>query len=171
MVRLASPVTTVPRPLFGCGRNRFGIVRIGIGGRHIRSAPSEDCHCRTDSKVPKLRRKRALHFPASSRTPAQVAGRDADDLEHLRGRRLLLKGFSKSVVPALRRTIGVLDSDHGLVGEGLDKFDLFLGEWCTRRKAQEDCTERLTFADKGHARAPPGSPQVCVAIRDIRDRQ
>ena len=56
----------------------------------------------------------------------QIERRAADDLQHVGGRRLLLKRFLE--IARLRLHLieqaRVFDRDDGLVGEGLDKFDL-----------------------------------------------
>ena len=53
----------------------------------------------------------------------QLAGRTADDLEHVGGRRLLLKQFAQLVEQPR-----VLDGDDGLGSEILHQFDLLFGE-------------------------------------------
>ena len=53
----------------------------------------------------------------------QFARRTADDLEHVRGRGLLLQRFAQLVEQPR-----VLDGDDGLCGEILDQFDLLVGE-------------------------------------------
>ena len=53
----------------------------------------------------------------------QIEGRAADDLEHVGGGGLLLQQF-----PQLVEQAGILDRDHGLVGEVLDQLDLLVGE-------------------------------------------
>src|SRR5262249_27517370 len=49
--------------------------------------------------------------------------RAADDLEHIRGRDLLLQGFAQFVEQPR-----VLDGDYGLVGKGLEKHDLLVSK-------------------------------------------
>ena len=60
----------------------------------------------------------------------QVDGRAADDLKNLAGRRLLLQRFGDFGVARLKllEQPHVLDSDHGLVGEGPQQLDLLLRE-------------------------------------------
>ena len=53
----------------------------------------------------------------------EIAGRGVDDLQHLRGRGLLLQCLT-----LLGQQPRVLDRDHGLIGEGGDEFDLPVGE-------------------------------------------
>jgi hypothetical protein len=60
----------------------------------------------------------------------QIAGRTRNNLQHLRGGRLLLERFSE-IVRALAQLIeqaGVLDGDHGLSGETGKQRDLLVGE-------------------------------------------
>ena len=68
--------------------------------------------------------------------PLQVGGRPADDLQHLGGRRLLLQRLRQRAVALLQlgEQAGVLDGDHGLVGEGLDQGDLAVGEGAWLRR-------------------------------------
>src|SRR6516225_1520598 len=54
----------------------------------------------------------------------EIAGRRIDDLQYLGGRGLSLKRL-----PRLGQEARILDGDHRLVGEILDKLDLSLGEW------------------------------------------
>ena len=60
-----------------------------------------------------------------------IAGRAANDLEHLRGGRLLLQRLGKLSRPLLLRLEQprVLYRDHSLVSEGLDQLDLLVSEW------------------------------------------
>src|SRR5262245_31777510 len=70
-------------------------------------------------------------FQHSFKYRLQFAGRFADDLQHFRGRRLLLKRFAQ-IICALMQFVEeprVLDGDDGLCGEVLDQLDLFVGKW------------------------------------------
>ena len=60
----------------------------------------------------------------------QIEGRAADDLEHVRGRGLLLERLAQLRGPRLDlvEQPHVLDRDHRLVGEGGDELDLLVGE-------------------------------------------
>src|SRR5215467_8245106 len=53
----------------------------------------------------------------------QIERRPTDDLKHIGGGSLLLKGFTQLVEQSR-----VLDGDDGLVGESFDQLDLFLRE-------------------------------------------
>ena len=57
-----------------------------------------------------------------------VGGRAADDAEHLGGRRLMLQRLAQFCVALLNlfEQADILDRDHCLVGEGFEKFDLFV---------------------------------------------
>src|SRR5262245_44236830 len=61
----------------------------------------------------------------------EVRWRARDDPQDLRGGRLLLESFGQLLVPRfeLREQPHVLDGDHGLVGERLEKLDLLIGKW------------------------------------------
>ena len=54
----------------------------------------------------------------------QLAGRTADDLQHVGGGGLLLQRFAQLVEQP-----GVLDGDDGLCGEILHQLDLLVAEW------------------------------------------
>ena len=60
----------------------------------------------------------------------KIAGRAADDLQHLRRCSLLLQRFGKLPRALLLRLEQphVLDGDHRLVGEGLSQLDLLVSE-------------------------------------------
>ena len=45
----------------------------------------------------------------------------------------------------------VLDRDHGLVGEGGDQLDLFLGERTNRTARQYEHPDEIAFAQERHA--------------------
>ena len=60
----------------------------------------------------------------------QLARRGGDDLQHFRGRGLLLQGLAQ-IIGALAQFLEqprVLDGDDGLLGEVLDQRDLLVGE-------------------------------------------
>ena len=63
-------------------------------------------------------------LPAGVEHRLQIAGRTADDLEHVGGGGLLLGAIRTELIEQPR----VLDRDDGLSGEVLDQFDLFVGE-------------------------------------------
>ena len=60
----------------------------------------------------------------------QIEGRAADDLQHVAGRGLVFQRFLKVGRAGLQRAIrlGAGDRDHRLLGEGLQQFDLTVGE-------------------------------------------
>src|SRR6516225_11230294 len=60
----------------------------------------------------------------------KVARRAADNLKHLRSRRLLLqrlREFTRALLLRLEQP-HVLNSDHRLIGEGSDQLNLLFGE-------------------------------------------
>ena len=83
----------------------------------------------------------------------KIAGRAADDLEHLRRRRLLLQRFGKLARALLLRLEQprVLDRDHRLVGEGLDQLDLLLSERPYGSAMQDEHANRNPLSQKRHA--------------------
>src|SRR5207245_7390880 len=64
-----------------------------------------------------------------------VSLRSADDAQDLACRRLLFQRLSQIVIPRLQllEQPGVLDGDHGLVGERLEQGHLLGGKWMWRR--------------------------------------
>ena len=68
-------------------------------------------------------RKAGLRTEPEFQARREIEGRAADDLEHVRGRSLLLEGFTQ-----LAKQPRILDGDHGLSGEVLDQRDLLVGE-------------------------------------------
>ena len=70
----------------------------------------------------------------------QIAGRTADDLEHLRSRGLLLERFAQ-----LFEQPGVLDGDDGLSGKVADQFNLLVGEGADLLAINGDRTDQLVF--------------------------
>ncbi len=69
----------------------------------------------------------------------QLAGRARDDLQHLRGRGLLLQRLGELAGPRLHlvEQPHVLDRDHRLIGEGCGEADLLVGERLDHGPLQE----------------------------------
>src|SRR4051794_35207254 len=59
-----------------------------------------------------------------------IGGRAADNAKHIAGRRLVLQRLCGLPCPLLHllEKADVLDRNYGLVGKGLDEFDLAVGE-------------------------------------------
>jgi len=66
-----------------------------------------------------------------------VESRPADDLQNVRGGRLLFQSFLQLALAGLLglKEARVLDGNDGLVGERLKQFDLFLGKETAVRRA------------------------------------
>ena len=73
-----------------------------------------------------------------------VRGRAADDAEHLGRCRLMLQRLAQFCIALLDffEQPHVLDGDHGLVGKGFEKRDLFLGERSDLRSANVNRPDR-----------------------------
>src|SRR5262249_6688516 len=87
----------------------------------------------------------------------QLAGRTADNLQHLRGRGLLLQRFTE-VVGALTQLVKeprILDGDDGLGGEVLDQLDLLVGEWAHLLAIHANRANEFTFLKHWHYRIGP----------------
>ena len=80
----------------------------------------------------------------------KLAGRARDDLQHLRGRGLLLQCLGEVARARLHlvEQPHVLDRDHRLVGEGRDQLDLLVGERPHRRAGQHHDADRSSLAHK-----------------------
>ena len=66
--------------------------------------------------------------------------RAADDLEHVGGGGLLLQRFTQLVEQPR-----ILDGDDGLIGEGLNELQLFVGKGTGFRSENDDRTDRLSI--------------------------
>ena len=91
-------------------------------------------------------------FCESRQHRLEVERRPADDLEHVGGRRLLLKQFLE--VARLRLHLveqaRVFYGDDGLVGEGLQDFDLALGEGAGLETREDDGPFDPVLPEEGH---------------------
>ena len=78
----------------------------------------------------------------------KIAGRAADNLEHLRRGGLLLQRFGKLARALLLRLEQphVLDGDHSLVGECGDQLDLLVSKWFHLMAAERKDTDRRPVA-------------------------
>ena len=92
----------------------------------------------------------------------KIAGRAADNLEHLRGRRLLLQRFGELARALLLRLEQprVLDGDHRLIGEGLDQLDLLLGERPYRLRGEDKHADWIPSRRSGTPRIVRKSPEI-----------
>ena len=82
----------------------------------------------------------------------QIEGRPADDVEHVRGRGLLLERLGQLRSPRLDlvEQPHVLDRDHRLVGEGGDELDLLVGERLDdQARDQQDADRRALVSEAG----------------------
>ena len=81
--------------------------------------------------MPKLASQMRAAFPSMAwNTGSSSPGELRDDLQHLRGRGLLLQRLGKLARARLHlvEQPHILDRDHRLVGEGRDQLDLLVGE-------------------------------------------
>src|SRR5215831_16684882 len=92
----------------------------------------------------------------------KLTGRRADDAQHLRGSRLLLKRFAQ-IIRALAQLVEqtrVLNGDDGLGGEILDQVDLLVGERPYFLTVNGDHTDRLIILEQGDAQDRPCAPEL-----------
>ena len=80
----------------------------------------------------------------------EIERRAAYDFQHFARRRLLLEGLGEVAVASLQflEQPHVLDGDHGLVGEGFEKGDLFLRERTDLRSANHNRPDGNTLAEQ-----------------------
>ncbi len=87
-----------------------------------------------------------------------IRRRTGDDAQDLTGRRLLLERLGHLGVGRRKRLVlllqlseqaDILDRDHGLVGEGLEQGDLFVGERTDRRAGHDDRSDRAALTPHG----------------------
>src|SRR5208337_3993914 len=78
--------------------------------------------------------------------------RATDNLEYVSSSSLLLQGFAQFLGARLHlvEQPHVLDRDHRLVGEGLEKVSLSLGERTGRFSGDRYCSDRLPVAKQRH---------------------
>ena len=95
-----------------------------------------------------------------SSTGCSSNGRPADDAQHVARRRLLFERFCQLMRPRLHllEQPRVLDSDHGLIGEGGDQFDLLVAEGPTDDRVNANTPTGLPSRKSGTpsmVRKPP----------------
>jgi hypothetical protein len=92
----------------------------------------------------------------------QIECRTAYDLEHVGGGGLLRERFAQFVKQAC-----VLDGDDGLVGKGLDQFDLFLGERVRHRLCDEEDADDFSLPQKRSAEAGAVATNLLRALPPV----
>ena len=120
------------------------------GGTLCRAATRNPSASRRNS-VPKLASQMRVAFASiASNTGSSSPGELRDDLQHLRGRGLLLQRLGQLARARLHlvEQPHVLDRDHRLVGEGGDELDLLIGEWAYRLALQDDHADGCSFAQQ-----------------------
>ena len=111
--------------------SRLHAISANAGGVPLQRATAQNLAVAERHRVPNLASqmpRRILQHRLEHRL--QFARRAADDLQHLRGRRLLLQRLGQIARARLHlvEQPHVLDRDHRLVGEGRDQLDLLVGE-------------------------------------------
>ena len=92
----------------------------------------------------------------------QLAGRGRDDLQHLRGRGLLLQRLGEIVgAPAqLVEQPRVLDGDDGLVSEAADQFNLAVSEWPHLLAVDDEGPHELVLLEHGDGDDRPRTAEL-----------
>src|SRR5262249_28178837 len=85
----------------------------------------------------------------------KFAGRTRDDLQHLRGRGLLLQRFAQLVEQA-----GGLDGDDGLIGKVLDQRDLLVSEWAHLPTKDADSSDGFVVLEHRHTDIGPNAAKL-----------
>ena len=82
----------------------------------------------------------------------EIAGRAADDLEHLRRRRLLLQRFGEvgGALAQLVQQPRILNGDDGLGGKVRDQLDLLVGEGTNFLAGQGEGANQFAFFQHRH---------------------
>ena len=107
-----------------------------------------------ETAMPNLASQMRVAFASmASNTGSSSPGELADDLQHLRGRGLLLQRLGKIARARLHlvEQPHVLDRDHRLVGEGRDQLDLLVGERPHLLRSDTNTPIGLSFAQQRHA--------------------
>src|SRR5206468_1860448 len=88
---------------------------------------------------------------------SDIGRRGRDDLEHVAGGGLLLQRLLEIARLGLHlvEQADVLDGDDGLVGEGLDEFDLLVLKRADSEPEQVDDAKGLSFTREGNAQCGP----------------
>src|SRR6516164_9489770 len=93
----------------------------------------------------------------------EVDGGAADRLEHVCGGGLLLQRLREIMRLGLHlaEQADVADRDHGLVGKGLQQFNLFLAEWTYLQTAKRNYSDALAFAKKRYGQYGASTVAAC----------
>ena len=98
-----------------------------------------------------------------------IPGRAADDLQDLRCGGLLPQRLGE--VGGLRLHLieqpHVFDRDYGLIGEGLDQFDLAFCKWPHHLPRQREDAYGFAVAPEGNAEIGPVAPEALVLEGEI----
>jgi hypothetical protein len=92
----------------------------------------------------------------------ELAGRGADDLQHVGGGGLLLEGF-REIIGTLAQLVEqacILDRDDGLIREGLDQRELLVGEGSNIGPPHRDHANEDTFATHRHTEKGPDAASI-----------
>ena len=92
----------------------------------------------------------------------EIRRRPADHAQDLRGRRLLLERLREVGVARLQllEETDVLDGDHRLGGEGLEKLDLHFGEGLHLVSRASDHSDRYSVRNDGNSHVRPICPRA-----------
>ena len=140
--------TTVAEALPGGGRPRWlSLTRFRVFGWNVAKRFVTECFVhRRGLELPNLASHMRVALPKDCvEHRLQLAGRTGDDLQHLRGRSLLLKRLRK-IACALTQLVKqpcVLDGNDRLSGEVLDQLDLLFSKWAYFLAINYDYTDRV----------------------------
>src|SRR5262245_22174540 len=111
--------------------------------------------------------RRAADCTSVSSTACRSKVGAADDVEHVRGRSLLLQRVAQLVEQPR-----VLDRDHGLIGKSRHQLDLFRGKWLRSGLRHEDHPDDISLAQEwGAERSAIAADLLCPGPGIVRVRQ
>src|SRR5262245_7483494 len=98
----------------------------------------------------------------------EIPWRSADDLQHLRSRRLLLQRLAQILraLPQLIKQARVLDGDDRLRGKIRDQFDLLVREWPDLLPVNDDSADQNFVFDHWHIEGGSRATEPCRRPRN-----
>src|SRR5262249_24921988 len=152
-----------PRPVLGPGRIGARLCSATKAAGVLWNATNRNASPSYSNKLPKLAPQMRVAFSSIAwNTGSQLAGRAADDLQHLGGRGLLLQCLGE-IVGALAQFVkqaGVLVGDHGLAGEILDQLDLLVGERLSLLAIDIDSADQTVLLQHRHREDGAIAPEL-----------
>ena len=166
-------LVAIMRPIRDSGLGRSGErLRPRQAGGVLCAATRCKARPPTDRYFRTWRRRCGRHSPAWLQNRLKIAGRAADNLEHLRCGGLLLQRFGEFPRALLLRLEQprVLDGDHRLVGEGCHQLDLLVVEWPHGIALSRSTPISIPSRSSGTPRSVRNLQALRVSPKRIRDQ-